>query len=86
MLTFIMYYFIYFFSIKTFGRLTRAQSDRETQFKGAVETFLKRSGIQNIESRPYHSQCQGKMIDCMAQKKTKRRLDILNGVPGIIVL
>ena len=53
MLTFI-------FLIKTFGRLTRVQSDRETEFKGAVKTFSKRSEIQNIESRPYHSQCQGK--------------------------
>ena len=34
--------------------------DRGTEFKGTVNTFLKRSGIQNIESRPYHPQSKGK--------------------------
>ena len=53
------YQIIYFFSIRTFGPLTRAQSDRGTEFKAAIKTFLKRSGIQNIESRPYHPQFQG---------------------------
>ena len=51
---------IYFFSKRTFGPLTRVQSDRGTEFKRAVKTFLKRSDIQNIESRPYHPQSQGK--------------------------
>ena len=34
---------------------------RGTEFKGAVKTFLKMCGIQNIESRPYHPQSQGKI-------------------------
>ena len=51
---------IYFFSIRTFGPLTRVQSGRGTEFKGAVKTFLKRSGIQNTEYRSYHPQSQGK--------------------------
>ena len=50
----------YFFSIRIFGLLTRVQSDRGNEFKGAVETFMNRSDIQNIESRPYHLQSQGK--------------------------
>ena len=52
---------IYFFSIRTFGPPTRVQSDRETEFKGAVKNFLKECGIQNIESQPYHPQSQGKI-------------------------
>ena len=38
----------------------RVQSDRRTKFKGAVKTFMNRSGIPNIESRSYYPQSQGK--------------------------
>ena len=51
---------IYFFSIRKFGSLTRVRSQRGTELKGSVQSFLKRSSIQNIESRPYHPQSQGK--------------------------
>ena len=77
---------MYFFSIRTFGPQSRAQSDRETEFKGAVKTFLKKCGIQNIESRPYHPQSQGKTERSHSTWKTKLRFDILNGVPGKIAL
>ena len=43
-------------------------------------------GIQNIESRPYHPQSQGKIERSHGTWKTKLRFDILNGVPGKIVL
>ena len=52
---------IYIFSIRTFGPPTRIHSDRGTQFKGAVKTFLKKCGIQNIESWPHDRQSQGKI-------------------------
>ena len=54
------YILLFHTSFPTFGPLTRVQSDRGTEFKGAVKTFVNRSGIQNIESRPYHPQSQGK--------------------------
>ena len=38
----------------------RVQSDRRTKFKGAVKTFMNRSGIPNIESRSYYPQSQRK--------------------------
>ena len=62
----------------------RVQSDRGTEFKGAVKTFLKMCGIQNIESWPYHPQSQGKIERSHGTWKTKLRFDILNGVPGNI--
>ena len=62
----------------------RVQSDRGTEFKGAVKTFLKMCGIQNIESRLYHPQSQGKIERSHGTWKTKLRFDILNGVPGNI--
>ena len=77
---------IYFFPIRTFGPPTRVQSDRGTEFKGVVKTFLKKCGIQNIESQLYHSQSQGKIERSHGRWKTKLRFDILNGVPGKIVL
>ena len=65
----------------------RVQSDRRTKFKGAVKTFMNRSGIPNIESRSYYPQSQRKNERSHDKWiKTKSRLDILNGVPGIIVL
>ena len=45
---------------------------------------MNRSGIPNLESRPYYPQSQRK--NERSHGKTKRRLDILNGVPAIIVL
>ena len=75
---------IYFFSKRTFGPPTRVQSDRGTEFKGAVKTFLKMCGIQNTESRPYHPQSQGKIERSHGTWKTKLKFDILNGAPGNI--
>ena len=45
---------------------------------------MNRSSIPDIEPRPYYPQSQGKHE--RSHGKTKRRLDILNSVPGIIVL
>ena len=47
---------------------------------------MNRSDIQNIESRHIIYSLKEKMKDRMAHGKTKRSFDILNGVPGIIVL
>ena len=74
------------FSIRTFGPPTRVQSDRGTEFKGAVKTFFKKCGIKNIESRPHHPQSQGKIERSHGTWKTKLRFDILNGAPDKIVL
>ena len=75
-----------FFSKITFGSPTRVQCDRGTEFKGAVKTFLKKCSIQNIESRPYHPQSQGKLEKSHGTWETKLRFDILNAAPGKIVL
>ena len=77
---------MFLFSIRTFGPPTRVQSDRGTEFKEAAKTFLKKCAIQNKESRPYHPQSQGKIERSHGTWKTKLRFDILNGVPGKIVL
>ena len=74
------------FSIRTFGPPTRVQSDRGTEFKGAVKTFFKKCGIKNIESRPHHPQSQGKIERSHGTWKTKLRFDILNGIQGKIIL
>ena len=67
-----------------FGPPTRVQSDRETKFKGAAKTFLKKCGIQNIKSPPYHPQSPGKIERSHDTWKTKLRFDILNGVEIVL--
>ena len=62
---------IYFFSIRTFGPPTRVHSNRGSKFEGAVKSFLKKCVIQNIESRQYHPQCQGKLERSHDTWKTK---------------
>ena len=52
--------YVLFFHKTIWSTNESPDSDRGTEFKGAVNTFLKRSGIQNIESRPYHPQSKGK--------------------------
>ena len=64
------------------GPPKRVQSDRGTEFQGAVKVFFKRFGIQYIASRAYHSQAQGKIERSHETSKNKLRYDILNCVEG----
>ena len=60
------------------GPPKRVQSDRGTEFQGAVKVFFKRCGIQHITSRAYHPQAQGKIE--RSHGTWKNRLRILNCV------
>ena len=80
-----MSWLIYFFSIRAFSPLTRVESDRRTEFKGGVKTFMNRSGIPNIESRPYYPQSQRKNERSHGKWKNQKET-WHNGVPAIIVL
>ena len=64
------------------GPPKRVQSDRGTEFQGAVKVFFKRCGIQHITSRAYHPQAQGKIERSHGTLKNKLRYDILNCVEG----
>ena len=60
------------------------QSDRGTEFQGAVKVFFKRCGTQHITSCAYHPQAQGKIEMTHGTWKNKPRYDILNCVEGDI--
>ena len=64
------------------GPPKRVQSDRGTEFQGAVKVFFKRCGIQHITSFAYHPQAQGKIERPHGTWKNKLRYDILNCVEG----
>ena len=64
------------------GPPKRVQSDRGTEFQGAVKVFFKRCGIQHATSRAYHPQAQGKTERSHGTWKNKLRYDILNCVEG----
>ena len=52
---------IQLYHFRLIGPPKRVQSDRGTEFQGAVKVFFKRCGIQHITSRAYHPQAQGKI-------------------------
>ena len=64
------------------GPPKRVQSDRGTEFQGAVKVFFKRCGIQHITSRAYQPQAQGKIERSHGTWKNKLKYDILNCVEG----
>ena len=72
------------YHFRLIGPPKRVQSDRFTEFQGAVKVFFKRCGIQHITSRAYDPQAQGKIERSHGTWKNKRRYDILNCVEGDI--
>ena len=70
------------YHFRLIGPHTRFQTDRDTEFQGAVKLFFKRCGIQQIASRVYHPQAQGKIERSHGTLKKKLRCDILNCVEG----
>ena len=72
------------YHFRLIGPPKRVQSDRGTEFQGAVKVFFKRCGIQHITSYAYHSQPRGDIERSHGTWKNKLRYDILNCVEGEI--
>ena len=66
------------------GPPKRVQSERGTEFQGAVKVFFKRCGILHITCRACHPQAQGNIEKSHGTWKNKLRYDILNCVEGDI--